>query len=67
MADRSLFQSIIEHDSDKLIVYGSLVVAVFVGPLVLDGPSRLVLFPLGIVVAFLAIAGYYYRQTVSEE
>jgi hypothetical protein len=67
MADQSLLESVLEHGSDKLVVYGAFLLALAVGPFVLGGPGAPVLFPLGILLAFVAIAAYHYRETVTRD
>lgn len=64
MSNQSLLESIIEHDSDKLLVYGAIVLAVAVGGFLGTGVSWMYLVPLFLVLGFLGIAGYYYQQTV---
>lgn len=64
MPTQSLLESIIEHDSDKLLVYGAIFIAVAVGGLLGTGIAWMYLVPLFLVIGFLGIVGYYYRQTV---
>ena len=64
MPNRSLLESIIEHDSDKLLVYGAFFLAVAVGGILGTSVTWMYLVPLFLVIGFLGIVGYYYQQTV---
>lgn len=64
MPNQSLLESIIEHDSDKLLIYGAILLAVAVGGLLGAGVTWIYLVPVFLIIGFLGIAGYYYRQSV---
>lgn len=64
MPSQSLLESIIKYDSDKLLVYGAIFLAVTVGGILGTGVTWMYLVPLFLVIGFLGMVGYYYRQTV---
>ena len=67
MSNQSFLESIIEHDSDKLLIYGAVFLAVAVGGILGTGVTWMYLVPLFLVIGFLGIAGYYYRQTAQSD
>lgn len=67
MSNQSLVESIIEHDSDKLLVYGAFGLALAVGGVLGTDVNTMYLVPLFILAGFLGIVVYYYRQTVRSD
>lgn len=64
MADQSLLESIIEHDSDKLLVYGAFILSLAIGSVFGSEANPLLLVPVFILAAFTGLIIYHYRRTV---